>query len=445
MDDEDGAEEEFVSTYGGREATIYLIDAESITDNERQFRLCLECIEEDMLKNIAENPKDLAAVVFYNTQNSVAPKDVADDEEAPASPPHCAVFMSLKPLSKQSISYFKNFKSSNDFFDFAHTYGTNPNGKFAEALWLCSRLFIRCNYKLSSSTIILFTNNEQPHMPDSVELHQTMLRATDLKENDITVWLVPMVDEFNCELFYKEFLCRVADEELDAFRPIDPNSRREMLLNRITRKNYRKKCLRHINLVLGDGLEISCDLHSFIKLTKKPSAIKMLRDTNEVLVAKRCYVTAQVNCEHQMNAESQANADMPHTIEATHKLLPGELFKYQAIGGQEVAFSAEELTSLKTLVLPGLRLLGFKPIDTLSPRCFVKCCAFLSPSDDVIKGSIKLFRALWEKCLEKQVYALCTLTYRRKVAPRYVALVPQADSSDGKDGFRIVYVPMESE
>lgn len=455
MDDEEAAEEVFASTYGGREATIYLIDAESITGDENQFRLCLECIEQDMLKSIAENAKDLAAVVFYNTEKSPAPKDSTDDDEVTA--PHCAVFMSLKPLSKQSISYFKSFKDSDDFFDFPNTYGTNPNGKFAEALWLCSRLCIRCHYKLSNSTIILFTNNEQPHMPSSPDLQQAMLRAKDLSDNDISVWLVPMIDEFDCKLFYEEFLSQVANEERDAFRAIVPESRREMLLNRITRRNFRKKCLRHINLVLGDGLEVSCDLHSFIKLTKKPTAIKMLRDTNEVLVAKRCYVSAQVNAEPHMSAESQQpsaqvsvgserNGELqPPRTETTLKLLPGELFKYQEIGGQEVAFSAEELTSLKTLTPPGLRLLGFKSIETMSPRCFVKCCTFLSPSDDVIKGSTKLFRALWKKCLEKKKYALCTLTYRRKVAPRYVALVPQTDDIDGKNGFRIVYVPMESE
>lgn len=305
-------------------------------------------------------------------------------------------------------------------------------------------------------------------MPGSLELQQTMNRAKDLMENDIGVYLVPMVDEFDCDLFYKEFLSRVSDEELDAFREIVPEVQRQTLLERITRKNFHKKCLRHINLVLGDGLEISCDLHSFIKLAKKPTAIKMLRDTNEVLVAKRCYVVPQTNVEPQMsadtpaearpqmdaepradaepqsiNAESDVNLEVPR-IETTQKLLPGELFKYQEIGGQEVAFSAEELTSLKTLVPPGLRLLGFKPIETLAPRCFVKCCVFLSPSDGLIKGSTKLFRALWEKCLEKGVYALCTLTYRRKVAPRYVALVPQSDDTDGKDGFRVVYVPMES-
>lgn len=466
MDDDDVSEELYSPNHGGREATIYLIDAQSISTDEHQFRGCLECIEQDMLKNIAENPKDLAAVVFYNTENCPAPKDVAEDDEVLPTAPRCAIFMSLKPLSKQSVAYFKNFKSSEDFFDFQKTYGTNPNGKFADALWLCSRLFMRCSYKPSAKTIILFTNNEQPHMPGSTDLQETMRSAKDLMETDTAVWLVPMNNEFDSELFYKEFLCRVADEELDAFRPVEPESRRDMLLNRITRKNYRKKCLRHINLVLGEGLEISCDLHSFIKLTKKPSAIKMLRDTNDVLIAKRSYevpnsdpmseTPIQVNADAetpQMGSASQVGSARqidpagmaPPRMDTGRKLLPGELFKYQEIGGQEVAFSAEELTTLKTLVPPGLRLLGFKPIETLPPRCFVKCCVFLSPSDDVIKGSTKLFRALWEKCLEKGVYALCTLTYRRKVAPRYVALVPQTDDIDGKDGFRIVYVPMESE
>lgn len=292
-------------------------------------------------------------------------------------------------------------------------------------------------------------------MPGSAELQQTMRRAVDLMENDISVWLVPMVDEFNCDLFYKEFLSRVADEEEESFRAIEPKSRRDILTNRISRKNYRKKCLRHINLVIGDGLEISCDLHSFTKLTKKPTAIKMLRDTHEELVGKRCYVSASAesylsaaptsNAGAQMDTGPQMGAGNADNGMITRKLLPGELFKYQSIGGQEVAFSAEELTSFKTLVPPGMRLLGFKPIETLAPRCFVKCCVFLSPSDDLIKGSTKFFRALWEKCFEKGKYALCTLTYRRKVAPRYVALVPQKDDVDGKNGFRVVYVPMESE
>lgn len=456
VDDEDAADEAIASNYGGREATIYMIDAKSISDKEDQFRLCLECIEEDMLKSVSENPKDMAAVVFYNTENSPAPSDIAEDDAVITTPPHCAVFQSLKPLSKQSISRFKNFRKSGDLFDFANTYGTNPNGKFAEALWLCSRIFMRCHYKLSTSTIILFTNNEQPHMPGSAELQQTMRRAVDLMENDISVWLVPMVDVFNCDLFYKEFLSQVADEEEEAFREIEPHSRRQILLNRISRKNYRKKCLRHINLVIGDGLEISCDLHSFTKLTKKPTAIRMLRDTHEELVGKRCYVTAsaETGAAPSSNAGAQTSndgaMDTGPQMDAgngmvTQKLLPGELFKYQSIGGQEVAFSADELTSIKTLVPPGMRLLGFKPIETLTPRCFVKCCVFLSPSDGLIKGSTKLFRALWEKCLEKEKYALCTLTYRRKVAPRYVALVPQKDDVDGKDGFRVVYVPMESE
>lgn len=429
-DDENSADDEFGPNYGGRDSTIYLIDAD-ISGSTDQFSLCLDCIEQDLLRNIFDNPRDLAAVVFYNTEKSPVPPDTAV-----TAPDNCAIFMSLKPLTKESISYFKGFKNSANFFDFPTKYGTNANGKFADALWLCSRLVISCDYKLQSSTIILFTSNEQPHMPGSLDLQQTMRRATDLMENKIDVWLVPMVDVFNCNLFYKEFCCRVKGEALDAFRNIVPDKRRQMLLNRVDRRNYRKKCLRHFNFTLGDGLVIGCDLHSFHKLTKKPTAIQVLRDTNEELVAKRCHM-------------SQLNDG--ETTETPRKVLPSEFFKCHEVGGKEVMFSCEELTSLKALVPSGLKLLGFKPIESLPPRRFVKRCAFLSHSDDVIKGSSKLFRALWEQCLEKRKYALCTLTYRRKVVARYVALIPEKneddenDDSDGKDCFRIVYVPMESE
>lgn len=439
-DDDDAGDDEVTPQYGGLEATIYLIDVASIARNQNHFRLTLECIENDLLKTIMENRKDLAGIVFYNTEKSPEPHDESECEVATITPAHCAIYVPLKPLSKQSIAYFKGFVNSDDQSDFANRYGTNPNGKFHEALWLCSRLLCQSQYKVASSTIVLFTNNEQPHMPGSVDMQQAMRRAKDLADIDSNVWLVPMVDEFNYDLFYKEFLSNVADEDLDAFRHVEPCVARDTLLHRVTRKTNRKKCLRHLRLIIGDGLEIGCDLHSFIKVIKKPSAIKMLRTTNETLVAKRSYVVKRKDPD---DVAAESGGEQSENVQ-TVTVMPGELFKYQAIGGQEIAFSAEEMTSLKTLVAPGLRLLGFKPIDKLSSRCFVKACAFLAPSDGDIKGSTKLFRALWEKCSEKEVYALCTLTYRRKVPPRYVALVPQTDNVDGKDGFRIVYVPMES-
>lgn len=339
--------------------------------------------------------------------------------------------MPLKPLAKEPIQYFKNFKESDDFFDFDNKYGQSTASKFSEALWLCSRHFMHCNYKLVNSTIYIFTNNEEPHSPVSAELQQTFLRAKDLCDNNVSVVLVPMVDEFDIEPFYKEFLCTVENAESDGLRFESPKEQRDYLLNRVYQRDYRKNCLRYLKFTLGDGLDIGCGIYSFTKATKIPSAIKMYRDTNDVIISKRCVFAENYN-------------EDAGSFEYTRRLMPGELFKCQEIAGKEIIFSSEELASIQSLAPPGLQLLGFKPLEVLPERFLIKHIAFLYPNESTIKGSTKLFRALWEKCLEKKKFALCVLTYRRKVSPRYVALVPQTEETDRNDGFRVIYLPMES-
>lgn len=100
------------------------------------------------------------------------------------------------------------------------------------------------------------------------------------------------------------------------------------------------------------------------------------------------------------------------------RLLPGEQRKVQEVGGQRIIFTPDELTKLKSMVEPGMKLLGFKPMSQLPTNCAMKSCRFMFPDEKNIKGSKKLFRALWEKCIEKDKYAMCVFAQIRKVAPR---------------------------
>ena len=52
--------------------------------------------------------------------------------------------------------------------------------------------------------------------------------------------------------------------------------------------------------------------------------------------------------------------------------------------------------------------------------------------DDSISGSTKLFTALLDRCLKKEVYALCRLVSRSKTSPRLVALIPLHEKFDEK-------------
>lgn len=441
--------------YSSRKATIYAIDA-SLAENRDWFADCLECIEANLLKNMLESPKDLSGVIFFNTEKTVLPKNTEEDFTAFSQIPHCSILLPLNELSKSSISHFKSFMQSEDYFDFDNDYGTSEKNSFVDMLWMCSRMLMVSKKKLAVSNILIFTNNEQPYLPGSGDLQKTFQRAKDLSEMNVEVSVVPMVDEFDYELFFQEFLCIANKEEADAFRFEPPIEQRETLKSRLFQLSGERTCVRHLIFKITKDVGISCDVHRFIQRTWKPNSVKIHRDTNQLVSSVRNYVVKEVAAERDMDnvlydraeanefgARNNNNAEGTSSGELERRVLPGDYVEYQEICGKAVAFEPEELKKLKAIGGPGINLLGFKPISSLKQRFFTNHCQFLYPNEQWIAGSSKLFRALWEKCLEKKKYALCTMILRRFVAPQYIALVAETQENGGNDGFKIVYLPFQ--
>lgn len=142
-------------------------------------------------------------MVFYNTKNSPLPKNETDLEPGLVIPQNSAIFMPMNTISKDTIMYIKNFRASDDMFDFRNRYGHSEKSNFPDILWLCSRMFTRCGYKLQASTILLFTNQETPHARESVEYKQCLVRGDDLNKSGVFCILVPMKEPFDKELFYE--------------------------------------------------------------------------------------------------------------------------------------------------------------------------------------------------------------------------------------------------
>uniref|UniRef100_A0A182JCI6 ATP-dependent DNA helicase 2 subunit 1 n=1 Tax=Anopheles atroparvus TaxID=41427 RepID=A0A182JCI6_ANOAO len=167
--------------------------------------------------------------------------------------------------------------------------------------------------------------------------------------------------------------------------------------------------------------------------TRFPRKVKVLRSTNEIVVTKRVYVSSTF----QEGSEE---------VE-TKPLLPGEQRRSITIGGETISFKPEEMGLMKQILPPGIRLLGFKPASKILVTNHLRGSLFLYPNEDQINGSTTLFRALHEKCLEKEQIAYCIMTLRRKCAPKLVALVPQelARDADGETfrpcGFRVEFIP----
>uniref|UniRef100_A0A1B0DAJ8 ATP-dependent DNA helicase 2 subunit 1 n=1 Tax=Phlebotomus papatasi TaxID=29031 RepID=A0A1B0DAJ8_PHLPP len=419
----------------GKEGILFVLDASTsmLDENENRqsnFRTALQAIEASMKNLVVGNQRDLVGIIFYNTIHSPKSKFEADTMEI-VVPQHTCILLPMDMPSVDNISYVRNFHTSEDLFDFSNKYGCSSDANFSDVLWFCTRMFQKCGYKLQSSAIVLFTDNPQPHPPNTHEYQQAMVKAKDLSQLNVEFTLIPMLPDFNGELFYKEFICTAMEMEMEHFEMDTAVRDIETISSRIYRRNYRKRCNNYLKFSLGDNLEISVGVYSSIRHVKYPKSFKVHRNTNEIVSRKRVY---------EVQNETEGT---------TITLLPHQQKKYQEIGGRKIIFTTQEVSNMKTLLPAGIRLLGFKPRSAIQVRHYLKNGSFIYPDESAIAGSTKLFRALWKRCLDREVVPICVMTLRHKSDPGYVALLPQENTFYDQEktdqieynGFHVMHLP----
>ncbi|XP_055548745.1 ATP-dependent DNA helicase 2 subunit 1 isoform X2 [Wyeomyia smithii] len=414
-DDDDDIGQEI--GFSGREGILALIDCANYMfsenpDGSNNFKVTLELVEAMMRNKVINSEKDLIGVVFYNTKHSLQPVDEIECAAGLIVPKNTSLFMPLSNPSAESIKNIIDLRGSEDFMDFKRKYGHSEESNMSDVLWFCSL-------------------NDEPHAAGSYEYQQTFIKAKDLQQLDVNLILVPLSSDFNDRKFYREFLCTVANENPNEFHFPCYQDSRERLLNRIFRRDFKKKALSHLKLQISETIEVGVNLYSLSRKTRYPKRVMLLRDTNELVASKKSYQTV-------------SKEDCSPTYKP---LLPGDQRKTLATGGVKVTFTVDEVVSMKQIFQPGLRLLGFKPLSKVSPLNHIRSSLFMYPDENNIDGSSVLFRALYERCLAKQKAILCLLTMRRKQHSKLVALIPQQNcvDDDGEpfrhSGFRIEFIP----
>ena len=190
-------------------------------------------------------------------------------------------------------------------------------------------------------------------------------------------------------------------------------------------KDYKKRAPQRIPFTLGEGVQLGVGVYTLVRETKKPSFVRLDRKTNEEIKTQTKYLCEDTGTE----------------------LMPTDIKYYQEFGGEKVIFEKEEVNSLKSFAEPSLLLLGFKPKERLKPHYYTKPANFIYPDESVINGSTRLFTALLQKCLEREVIAVCRYVPRANTAPSFVALLPQEEEKDESGvqvtppGFHAIYLP----
>ncbi|XP_060705226.1 X-ray repair cross-complementing protein 6 [Hemiscyllium ocellatum] len=423
-EDEEDAEEaednEEDIRYVGRDSLIFLIDAseamfEMNDENTSAFDMTIQCVHRVYTSKIISSERDLLAVVFFGTQKH---KNSVDFK-------HVYVLHDLDTPGAKRVLELDQFGGEKGKRSFKDQIGHSTDGSLADALWVCSNLFSDVRLKLSHKRIMLFTNNDNPHAKDSSKARMARTKASDLRETGIILDLMHLRKPggFDTSLFYRDIVSVTEDE--DGATQGRESAKLDDLLRKVWARDYKKKATTRLNLKLGEGVELSVGVYNLIRSTRKPTAIRLYRETNEPVKTKTRW----------FNGETGS------------LLLPSDTKKAQVYGRRQIVLEKEETEELMRFDAPGLVLIGFKPLSLLKKHHYIRTSQFIYPEETMITGSSTLFSALLTKCLEKDVFAVARYIPRRNTPPRFVALVPQGEQLDDEKvqtippGFHLMFLP----
>ncbi|KAM7362810.1 inverted repeat-binding protein [Cochliomyia hominivorax] len=433
ISDSEDEDDTFTKKYSGRECIVFVIDA-NLYNTPELLENALVLLRSAFLSGLLVNDKDLIGLVFANTKDSPDPFEPNCLENV-ILPEKCAVFLPPRQLNTSIVKVFLRFVET-AATHFGELYGVSDDDgcNFSHLLRFCMDLVQHSNYLVDNTTIVFLTDQESPHSQNSELFRQALQKAADMKGKDVEFHLIPMIDNFNYDLFYKEFICLIRDDDIENFEPSNPNRLRDMLANRKFKQHYVRRSLGHFKFSLGPNLELSAQYFNYYQKHKRPQKVLLQREDSAVV--RR----------HRITQVRKQDLDSQNIHEVKDVNIKDAWYQI-SLGLEEMRLSYEQVNRVRNLHPPGMVLLGFKPKSYLKDAIYTKTANFMYPDDFHIEGSKRLFRALWQKCIEREKIAICLFMSKRKSMPRYVALLPVDKYSDtyvSNDGFKIVYLPCSS-
>ncbi|KAG0005266.1 X-ray repair cross-complementing protein 6 [Modicella reniformis] len=436
-DDDDDEENENILTdaqetqWSSRDSILFVIDCSPAMlkpseDGETPFYTAIKCAMTVQLNKIISSDSDLVGIVLYGTEKSKNPNNfqhiyVLQDLETP----DVNKIQQLEAIDDTSCT------AASETINFNDEFGTS-NGKYTlgEIFWTATNMFGTSAQRVGSKRLFLFTNEDDPHAEDISLRSASKVRAKDLQEFGIKIELFDIDkpgEEFNRRTFYKDILIDGIDDDDEEGVPSENTSAKlDELLQRVQRKEVKKRSMFNIPLKLAPGLEIGVKGYNLV-LTQTKGLHRNVYTLGEAV--REVQTVTKWIC-----------------ADTTQYLSSADLKYYWEFGGVKVVFTKEEVAAMKTFGPPGLALIGFKPRSVVKMHYNINHAMFLYPDEKSYEGSTRAFSSLLKAMSEMDKVAICSFTQRVGYSTRLVALVPQMEvvGSNGQEqppGLQLIPLP----
>ena len=435
--DKDFDEQEFVPM---KDIIIFLIDCNLSMHQEQKenssqkittpISTILKVMENFLKTKIISNQNDLFGIVLFNTTKSNNEMNfdgvnILFKVEAPNA-------FNIKRIKIMSlncdpeINKMNYKKELNEIFSPIEEF-TNSN--LNNALWIVHSLLKNYDKKIYKRRIFLFTDNDDP-ISNIQEKNICIQRAKDMNDSDITIELFPMNFDnkrFNLSNFYAQIIPYNSDEDggNDNLLSIEQcTDRLRELTKRIRQKEIKKRTLGKCPFFLTNNTKIYMNVYSTVKRSNKGKIYTVDGKTNKLLKGLN-----SIQCK-----------------DTGTELYPEQVGTYQLYGNKRIIFSKEEMNKIKFFEEPGMKLLGFKSIESIKPYYNVHESYFIYPNELFSNGSGTLVDAMIKQMLNKNKCAIVKFVSREGSVVKICALMPQAEKYDEDyfqtpPGFNMIILP----
>ena len=186
-----------------------------------------------------------------------------------------------------------------------------------------------------------------------------------------------------------------------------------LLSNINSRASPRRALFSNLPFEIGPGLKITVKGYIIFKRQEPARSSYIYLDGEKPQIA--------------VGSSTQQAEDTARTVEKV------EIRKAYKFGGETVTFSPEEMSQIRNIGEPVLRIIGFKPISMLPIWASTRPSTFIYPSEEEVVGSTRVFSALFQKLLKDQKMGVAWYIPRKNATPVLAAIIPSAERHDEDD------------
>ena len=435
--DKDFIEQDFLPT---KDIIIFLIDCspsmhkevkDSFQKTTTPISTLLKVIENFLKTKIISNQNDLFGIVLFNTsKNDNEMNFEGVNTLFKIEAPNAFNIKKIKIMTQNCDpdSNKENYKKElNEIFKSNEDINTNY---LNNAMWIVQSLLKNYDKKIYKRRIFLFTDNDDP-ISNPQEKNICIQRAKDMNDSDITIELFPMNFDnkrFNLSNFYAQIIPANSDDDdggNDNILSIEQcTDRLRELTKRIRQKEIKKRTLGKCPFFLTNNTKIYMNVYSTVKRSYKGKIYNVDAKTNKLLKGVNA-----IKCK-----------------DTGGELYPEQVGSYQLYGNKKIIFSKEEMNKIKFLEEPGMKLMGFKSLDSIKPYYNIRESYFIYPNELFSNGSGTLVDAMIKQMLNKKKCAIVKFVSREGSIVKFCALIPQAEKYDEDyfqtpPGFNMIILP----